>query len=337
MNAKTSTREESSSALGIRRVAITLCMLFAIAATGFAQSPVKKWGQLQVKGTQLCDKDGNAVVLRGISLGWHNLWPRFYNKKVVNWLVDDWHADIIRAAMGLQIEDNYRENPEWALQCIEPVIKACIKKGVYVIIDWHAHEMYTPEAVDFFGKMAQKYGKYPNVIYEIFNEPVEQSWESLKEYATAVITEIRKYDPDNIVLVGCPHWDQDIHLCAASPLQGFSNIMYTVHFYASTHGQYLRDRTVEALKSGIPVFLSECGATEASGNGKISEDEWNKWIEMAEANKISWVNWSLSDKDESCSMLLPRASSFGGWKDDVLKRTGKMAKKTLYKYNPRTK
>ena len=55
-----------------------------------AADPVKKWGQLQVVGNQLCDKDGNAVVLRGISLGWHNLWPRFYNKKTVKILENEY-------------------------------------------------------------------------------------------------------------------------------------------------------------------------------------------------------------------------------------------------------
>jgi len=309
-----------------------MAMLFG-SSTASATTPVKQYGQLQVKGTQLCDQQGNPVVLRGISLGWHNIWPRFYNKKCVNWLVDDWHVSIVRAAMGVKIEDNYLENPDFAYQCIEPVIKAAIKKGIYVIIDWHAHDMYTAEATKFFGGMAQKYGKYPNVIYEIFNEPVDQSWESLKDYSKTVITEIRKYDPDNIILVGCPHWDQDIHLVAESPLTGFDNIMYTVHFYAATHGQYLRDRTVDAIKKGIPVFLSECGASEADGNGKLDEEQWNEWIKMAEDNKISWVNWSLSDKDETCSMLLPRAAATGKWKDDVLKKTGKLAKKTLLKYN----
>ena len=181
-------------------------------------TPVQQWGQLKVVGTQLCDQNGNAVTLRGASLGWHNLWPRFYNAKAVKWLAKDWNAKVIRAAMGIMIEDNYLENPSFALDCIEPVVKAAIKEGVYVIIDWHSHELKTKEAVKFFGKMAKKYGANANVIYEIYNEPVEDSWESLKEYSKAVIDEIRKYDPDNIILVGCPHWDQDIHIVAESPL-----------------------------------------------------------------------------------------------------------------------
>ena len=313
---------------------LTLTLLLISLAVGMqAAGPVKRWGQLQVKGTQLCDQNGNAIVLRGVSLGWHNIWPRFYNAQAVKWLVNDWHANIIRAAMGIQIEDNYLENPEFAEQCITTVVDAAIKNDVYVIIDWHAHTMHTAEAKAFFGKMAKKYGKYPNVIYELYNEPIEDSWDSLKAYATTIIKEIRQYDPDNIILMGCPHWDQDIQLPAASPIEGVSNVMYTLHFYAATHKDYLRDRLEAAVKSGLPVFVSECAGMEASGNGPLAPEEYQKWIDVMERNKVSWVNWSISDKDETCSMILPRAKATGNWTPDLIKPWGKMVRETLRKYN----
>lgn len=272
-------------------------LMLTVCTVGMAQTPVKKYGQLQVRGSQLCDQNGQPVILRGVSLGWHNLWPRFYNKGAVDELTDKWHASVIRAAMGVKIEDNYLENPSFALQCMTPVIEEAIKDGVYVIIDWHAHDMYTDKAAEFFGKMSAKYGKYPNVIYELFNEPVEDSWESLKQYATTVIKAIRANDPDNIILMGCPHWDQDIDKVAASPIEGVSNVMYTVHFYAATHKQYLRDRMQKAVEGGLPVFVSECAGMEASGDGPLNEEEYDKWVDLMERLKISWVNWSLSDKN----------------------------------------
>ncbi|HCN54561.1 MAG TPA: glycosyl hydrolase family 5 [Prevotella sp.] len=298
-----------------------------------AMDPVKKWGQLQVIGNQLCSENGSPVVLRGVSLGWHNLWPRFYNRQVVSWLKNDWNATVVRAAMGILIEDNYLDNPQFALKCMKPVIESAISNGIYVIIDWHSHKLCTPQAVEFFGAMAHQYGKHPNIIYEIYNEPVNDSWESLKAYATQVIKEIRKYDKKNIVLVGCPHWDQDIDLVAKSPLKGFKNIMYTVHFYAATHKDELRNKVVDAIHQGIPVFISESGATEASGDGKIDYSEWQKWIDMEEANRISWIMWSISDKNESCSMLLPRASSRGGWQEDVIKPYGRKTREYLRQLN----
>jgi endoglucanase len=306
---------------------------FTLSLNAYAADPVKKYGKLQVKGSQLCDKRGKPVILRGVSLGWHNLWPRFYNAQCVETLKKDWHCSVVRAAMGIMIEDNYLENPDYAMQCMTAVIEAAIKQNVYVIIDWHSHEMKTQEAKEFFGRMAQKYGKHPHVIYEIFNEPVEDSWADLKEYAIEVIGEIRRYDPDNIVLVGCPHWDQDIHLVAESPLTGFTNIMYTVHFYAATHGDHLRKRTEDAVKKGLPIFISESGATEASGDGRLDLESEEEWIQMCERLGVSWVCWSISDKNETCSMLLPRATATGPWADDVIKKYGKLVKELLLKYN----
>lgn len=313
-----------------------LLLLLSVAffsLTASAGGPVGQWGQLQVKGTQLCDQKGQPVVLRGVSFGWHNLWPRFYNAKAVKWLKQDWHPTVVRAAMGVMIEDNYLENPDFALSCIEPVIQAAIKQDLYVIVDWHSHKLLTDEARQFFGMIARKYGRHPHVIYELYNEPVNDSWETLKDYARTIIAEIRQYDPDNVILMGCPHWDQDIHLVAASPLQGVKNLMYTVHFYAATHKQDLRDRMTKAVAQGVPVFVSECAAMEASGNGPLNTEEWQKWVDCMESHGISYACWSLSDKDETCSMLLPRAKATGQWTDDLIKPWGKLVRETLRKRN----
>ena len=304
---------------------VSLFLLFSL----FTLLPLTASAQsrLQVVGSQLCDESGSPVMLRGISLGWHNLWPRFYNKGAVKWLAKEWHADVIRAAVGASsVDDNYLENPEFALQCVTPVIEAAIKNKVYVIIDWHSHEMHTAQAKSFFSQMAKKYGKHPNIIYELYNEPVNDSWQDLKQYATEIITEIRRYDPDNLILMGCPHWDQDIDLVAASPLEGVSNVMYTVHFYAATHKDYLRDKMRKAVEGGLPVFVSECAGMEASGDGPLDANEWQKWVDTMEQLRISYVCWSLSDKNETCSMLLPSDKSCGDWTDDLIKHWSNMAR-----------
>lgn len=315
----------------LKSIIFCLFMLFSLSVE--ATSPVSRWGQLKVVGNQLCDYNGEAVVLRGVSLGWHNLWPRFYNAKCVKWLKNDWHCTVIRAAMGVCIEDNYLENPEFALKCMNNVIKAAIKNGIYVIIDWHTYYPSRKEAVDFFASMAKKYGKYPNVLYEIYNEPMEDSWDSLQVYAHDVISAIRQYDPDNVILVGSPHWDQDLHIVARHPLTGVSNVMYTLHFYAATHGQSLRDRAEAAWKQGIPIFVTESAGMECTGDGPLNIYEWNKWYEWMEMHKISWINWSISDKNETCSMLLPRAGKNGHWKSDVIKPYGKIVRSKLIQYN----
>ncbi len=291
------------------------------------------YGQLSVKGTQLVGEDGNAVVLRGVSYGWHTWWPRFYNAETVKWFKDDWHCTVVRAAMGVEPDSSYLANPEKALRQIQAVADAAIDNGIYVIIDWHSHSLLSNEANNFFGQMAQKYGKYPNIIWEIFNEPIDQPWDSIKSYSTRIINTIRQYDPNNIILIGSTHWDQDIHKVAESPLTGVDNIMYTVHYYADTHKQWLRDRCDSALSKGIPIFISESGGGDASGDGKLNYTEWNNWTNWCEANKISWLIWAVSDKLETCSLLLPSAASEGGWANADLTECGKTTRDKIRSLN----
>lgn len=294
-----------------------------------AQNFVDRHGQLSVKGTSLVDKEGVTIAFKGVSFGWHNWWPRFYNKSTVDWLQSDWNCNLVRAAIGVEPEGAYIDNPDKAVECLDNVVDAAIANGMYVIIDWHSHGIRTEEAKVFFTRAANKYKDYPNIIYEIFNEPVEDSWETVKAYSEEVIKTIREIDKNNVILVGTPHWDQDIHLAADNPIQGYENIMYTLHFYAATHKQYLRDRADYALDKGLPVFVSECAGMEASGDGAVDLDEWNNWVNWMDSHKISWVAWSVSDKDETCSMIKDSNSPVSGWADSDLKEWGKVVKKAL--------
>ncbi len=294
--------------------------------------PVKTNGKLSVKGTFLVNEKGEPIVLRGVSYGWHNWWPRFYTQESVKWLADDWKCTVVRAAMGVGPRGSYIDKKEWSKEKISAVVDGAIANGIYVVIDWHSHEIHTEEAKQFFAEMAEKYGKQPNVIYEIFNEPVNDSWEKVKAYSIEVIKAIREKDPDNVILVGSPHWDQDIHLVADAPITGFSNLMYTVHFYAATHGKDLRDKSDYALKKGIPIFVSESAGMKADGNSAIDYTSWNTWIDWMEANKISWITWSIADKNETCSMLKTSAADNGNWSENDLKESGIKTREKLREF-----
>lgn len=292
---------------------------------------VEDSGQLSVKGMRLVDAQGRPVVLRGVSYGWHNWWPRFYNESTVKEFAREWKCSVVRASMGISPQGAYLTKPDWSEEKICAIVDAAIKENIYVIIDWHSHEIHLKEATDFFAKMAKKYGKHPHVIYEIYNEPVDQSWEEVKHYSEAVIKAIRREDPDNIILVGSPHWDTDLHLVAEKPITGEKNIMYTVHFYAGSHKQPLRDRCDDAMKKGVPLFASECASMSHTGDGPLDREEWQRWLDWMEKNKISWVVWSVADKEESCSMLRKTATDTGPWQEKDMKEWGILIRKTLRK------
>jgi endoglucanase len=297
-----------------------LASLFSLSAT--AQCFVSQHGQLSVQGSSLTDEHGNAIVLKGISLGWHNWWPRFYDEATIAWLHSDWGCNLVRAAIGVDPQGAYLENPALADSCADRVIDAAIKNGMYVIADWHSHTIKTDAAKVFFTRLATKYKGYPNIIYEVFNEPVNDSWEDVKAYSEEIIRTIRAIDKENLILVGTPHWDQDIHLAADNPIQGEKNIMYTLHFYAATHKQELRDRGDYALNKGLPVFVSECAGMEASGDGAINYEEWAEWQAWMDEHGLSRVMWSVSSKDETCSMIKDNSSPISGWAPCDLKEWG---------------
>lgn len=321
----------------IHRMAMISLLLTSLAAVELQAQPVQKHGQLSLNGTQLVDAHGKATVLNGVSFGWHNWWPRFYNEGAVKWLASDWQCSVVRAALGVEPNGAYLDKPEWSLEKIEAVIQGAIDNDIYVIVDWHSHSIKLEEAKTFFAQIARKYGEKPHVIYEIFNEPVKDSWPSVKQYSVELIKTIREIDPDNLILVGSPHWDQDIHLVADDPITGHTNIMYTCHFYAATHGKFLRDRCDYALKKGIPIFITESAAMEASGDGPLNLGEWQNWIDWCAANQVSLLTWSIADKAETCSMLKPTARSEGGWKDTELKESGMRTRELLRSQAQKTK
>ena len=292
---------------------------------------------LHVEGTTLLDSKGQPVVMRGISIGWHNLWPRFYNSEAVVNLHDAWGCKLFRAAIGADDlgemlngtnhHPGYISDPQGALEKLFAVVDGAIASGSYVIVDWHSHVLHLAEATEFFTAVANRYKGIPNVIYELFNEPVGDSWEDLKAYAESLIATITSIDTSHpLILMGCPRWDQAIELPAADPITSYDNVMYTMHFYAGTHKQWLRDATDAAMAAGLPVFISECAAMTASGDGPLDMESWKEWSDWAADRGLNIVLWSFSDKDESCSMLKPEASSEGPWPDEVIKPWGFIAR-----------
>ncbi|MDP6032234.1 MAG: glycoside hydrolase family 5 protein, partial [Candidatus Marinimicrobia bacterium] len=197
---------------------------------------VQKHGLLQVNGNRIVDKDNEPVCFAGNSFFWSNdNWggERYYTPEVVSWLKLDWKTTIVRAAMGVEDPGGYLDNNVSNKNRVVTIVDAAIDEGLYVIIDWHSHhaEDNTNEAVTFFEEMADLYGEYDNVIYEIYNEPLDVSWSAtIKPYADSVISAIRAIDPDNLIVVGTPEWSQRVDLAAADPITNYSNIAYTLHF-----------------------------------------------------------------------------------------------------------
>lgn len=294
-------------------------------------SVVDIYGQLSINGNKIVDKNNEAIQLRGMSLFWSQ-WSEgavFYNAETVNWLKEDWNSTIVRAAMGVDESLGYISNPDTEKAKVFAVIDAAIAEGIYVIVDWHSHhaENYLEQSKAFFTEVAQKYGDHPNIIYEIYNEPLNVSWSQvLKPYHEAVIAQIRKYDSDNIIVCGTRNWSQAVSEVIGNEIDD-DNVAYTLHYYSTTHlaedNAYVYSEAVKAINAGIPLFVTEYGVTSADGNGSINKAQAEKWWDFLDQNQISWCNWSIANKNEASAALQPGTST-NNLSVDNLTTSGKM-------------
>ena len=285
-------------------------------------------GNLKIKDNKLVNEQGEIIQLKGISSHGIQWFGNYITEDNIKELKKG-NVNVFRIAMYTK-ENGYIDNNSLKNDVIK-YVDLVIKNDMYVIIDWHILSdgdplTYKDESIKFFDEMSKKYKNSPNVIYEICNEPNGNvNWDdNIKPYAEEVIDVIRK-NSDGIILVGTPTWSQEIDKPAQNPIKK-ENIMYTLHFYSGTHTSWLRDRAKEAMKK-IPIFVSEFGVSDASGNGGVFLEEADKWIKFLDENNISYVNWSLSDKNESSAML--KTGSNGVINDNNLSESGKFVKQAI--------
>ncbi len=312
---------------------LALALVLLTPGAVLAETPVERHGQLRLEGTRLVDQHGEPVTLRGMSLFWSQWAPQYYNADAVRWLKDDWSVTVVRAAIAVH-HGGYLDDPEREMAKAEAVIEAAIAEGLYVIVDWHAHEPEPEAAAAFFARIAEKYGDTPNVLYETYNEPLNtHAWgDVVRPYHMAVIPRIREHDPDNLIIAGTPSWSQDVDVAAADPLP-FDNVAYTLHFYAGTHRQELRDKAIKAIEAGAALFVTEWGTSEATGDGILDRDETALWWDFMETHGISSLNWSITDKDETSAALRPGAAGAGGWDDAAISPSGHFVRSWLRRTN----
>lgn len=286
---------------------------------------------LHVEGSMLCDENGELVQLRGISTHGIAWFPQYVNEDCFKEFKENWNANIVRLAMYTAENGGYCTggNQDDLKQLVKDGVEYATKHDLYVIIDWHVlsdgnPNTYKEEAKKFFEEMSELYKDYPNVIYEVCNEPNGgTSWKDVKSYAEEVIGVIRENDEDNIIIVGTPNWSQYVDQAAADPITGYDNIMYALHYYAATHKEDLRKKMVNAYKAGLPIFVTEYGICDASGNGAIDEYQANAWVDEMNTYGISYVAWNLSNKNETSAILKSSCNKVSGFIQEDLSQSGK--------------
>ena len=295
-------------------------------------------GPLSLEGNQIVDSSGNVIQLQGISLHGLAWFPQYVNKDTFQTLRDEWGVNLIRLPLYTAEYNGYCNggDQEELKKLIDDGVRYCSELGMYVIIDWHIlsdndPRMNEEEAARFFAEMAIRYRDFDNVIFEICNEPQNSSWdEVIKPYAERILKVIRDNDNDALVIVGTNTWSQDIDQVIGSQIDD-DRVLYAFHFYVSTHKEDLRNRLQKAYDCGVPVFVSECGVSEASGSGRIDYDSADAWFSLLYQDHIGFCVWNLSNKDETSALLSADCEKLSGWQEEELSESGRWVHSLLAK------
>lgn len=304
-------------------------VLLAASLCSFA-GPVSHFGKLVSCGANICgEKTGTStpIQLKGPSLFWSTGDPAvLFDPITVDWFTLNFGISVIRAPMAIKY---YAENSQpisasdgadkmvtsygylskpdggsdyklLTKNLIKKIVNAAIENDIYVIVDWHSHNAHseTSEAANFFKEMATEYKDVPNLIWEIYNEPVSASASQINSYAESVTSAIRGTGNENLVIVGTNFYSSKPNEQAAQGLHNkYKNIAYTLHFYAAAnHNGYQSNKA-----DGAPTFITEWGATDANGDGGVSDASgWRSWMDQ---NKVSGCMWFAGADDQSSAMF----------------------------------
>jgi len=290
---------------------------------------VPRHGRLATSGGRIVDRYGQPFELRGMSLFWSQWMPQFYSAGTVRWLHRDWGCNAVRAALAVNF-GGYRQDPEAEWRKLAAVVEAAIAEEIYVLVDWHVHEMEIISAAGFFDRLSRAYGDVPNVIYEIWNEPYPRyEWGAhIRPYCREIIPIIRRNAPHSLIVAGTPTYSQRPDLAADAPLD-FENVAYAMHFYAASHRGTFRDYCAAALSRRLPLLASEYGTCESTGDGRFAPEETQAWWSFLRRHHIGHFNWSIADKLETAAALLPGASPDGNWPVSSLTPSGQLVRAYL--------
>ena len=315
-------------------------------------------GWLHIEENKILNENNEIVQMVGVST--HD--PYWYGYNItednLKTIKETWGVNVIRLAMFTNPKmKGYIADPDNRKELIKKYVDMIIEQDMYVIIDWHILDdndptTYKKEAIEFFDEMSKEYKDSPNVMYEICNEPNGEkvTWTKvIKPYAEEVISTIRKNSPNSIVIVGLANWSRDTQSAINNPIDK-ENLLYAVHTYMGNDFEEVEENLKLAIKEKLPIIITECAATDGSGDGHLYLDFFKKWVDYIDSNGISWIVWQFSDKKENSSLIMSKELRHLQWisegtytkkeiekkeynVNDYLSESGEIVKELIRKYS----
>jgi endoglucanase len=297
------------------------------------KSPAKPL-PLKVVGTQVLNSKKKPIILRGVnaaSLEWSSN-GEGHILETVKTAIRDWHANIVRVPLaqdrwfGRAPEQTDEGKAYQAL--VKQVVDLCSSMGSYVILDLHwsdagewgkqiaQHNMPDENTLTFWKDCAKVYKNNPAVLFDLYNEPHDVSWDiwlnggmiterdrrrgTEKTYQAvgmqALLDAVRSTGAKNVVVAGGIDWAYD--------MSGFLNgkqlsdpkgngVLYANHNYpfkGDTFEQWLTK--METATKKIPVIASEFGG-QSTRPGQQGDIWVRRVLQALHDNNWNWTAWDL--------------------------------------------
>ncbi|MGC8625605.1 MAG: glycoside hydrolase family 5 protein [Phycisphaerae bacterium] len=274
---------------------------------------------LHTSGNKLLDVLNKIVVLHGVdlpSLEWTNRGDHI--RRSMRAAVMQWHCQIIRIPTSVNRWSGQAPGQSHGgrvyRHIVDQLIQYAARHRVYVVLDLHwndmnrsfddigQHRMPDHTCVLYWRSAARRYMNYPNVFYDLYNEPHGISWITWRdggictgETKTTVVTYravgmqrlydvVRHSGANNIVIIGGIRWAfDDFGVTHGYAISG-KNIVYDCHVYSwNSHWKH----SFELAAKKVPLIFDEFGGT---GKQLVFG---RKVIAYAAAHHISWCSWSF--------------------------------------------
>jgi len=310
---------------------------------GDAATPPVASGGYYTNGATVCTAGGTRHIFHGVdrpSLEWDPQ-GEFNGGEGIPAsdfrAMASWHANIVRIAMNQDFwlsnaalyEPDYEDTVDRAVHDAEAA-------GMDVILDLHwsdagnidvtetgntrgaqqnsslfsdQQQMADVNSKEFWSQVATKYAGDGHVLFELYNEPNNVSWDvwihggmvetsgpsgSVVSFQVVGMQElydtVRQTGANNLVIAGGLNWAFDLSGVGQNPIQGF-NVMYATHPYDTS------DRSPSVWSSSFgylaigdiaPVIATEFGDGSSGCTGA-----WDtELIQFAAQYEISWTAWA---------------------------------------------
>lgn len=285
--------------------------------------PARLPKELRVAGRRLQTPDGTEVWLQGLnveSLEWTAVGEHVPESAAV--ALDQWKANVLR----LPVKDDFwfgagrgqKDGGKGYRRLMDEVVQAAASRGAYVVIDLHRFGAPTDDSLDFWREAAARYRNHPSVLFDLFNEPHDVSWEVWRNGGTVedkghrtayespgmqqLVDTIRQAGARNVIVAGGLAWAYDLSGVAkghALDEKGGNGIMYSAHIYNWHRGW--KENVLDAAEK-FPVLVGEvgCDAKPMSFIPKEQQEDPYTWapdvLGFIQKHRLNWTGWSFHPK-----------------------------------------